>query len=182
MTGATKSLAYRRKRTRMTLVVCGLLFLGIATALTLTALEENITFFFGPSQVAAGEVPDGARFRIGGLVEVGSCRLLSDGVTHEFVVTDGASSVTVTYRGLLPSLFRDGQGIVALGHLGSDMQFAAEEVLAKHDETYIPAEAVEAMRQAGTWRDAGEEGDTAAALEQAAQETPRTDPCPPVAA
>ena len=165
----------------MTLVVCGVLALATATALALTALQDNITFFFGPSQVAAGEVPEGARFRIGGLVELNSCRTLADGVTHEFVVTDGSSSVTVLYKGLLPSLFRDGQGIVALGHLSGDMQFSAEEVLAKHDETYIPAEAVEAMRQAGTWRDAGEEGDTAAALEQAAQET-SGDPCPPIAA
>jgi len=181
MTASGKSLAYRRKRTRMTLVICGLLFLGVATVLTLTALQDNITFFFGPTQVEAGEVPDGARFRIGGLVETGSCRTLADGVTHEFTVTDGASSVTVVYEGILPSLFRDGQGIVALGQLTGTMRFSADEVLAKHDETYIPAEAVEAMRQAGTWREAGEEGDTAAALEQAAQET-SGDPCPPVAA
>lgn len=150
-----RSQASRRKRTRMALVICGVLFLGAATALTLTALEENVTFFFGPTEVVEGKVPDGARFRIGGLVEIGSCRIREDGVTREFVVTDGANRVTVAYEGLLPSLFRDGQGVVALGSLDGGRTFRAEEVLAKHDETYMPAEAVEAMKRAGTWQEGG---------------------------
>lgn len=162
----------RRKKTRLTLVLCGLLFLGAAVVLTLTALEENVTFFFGPTEVVEGKVPDGASFRIGGLVEIGSCHILADGVTREFVVTDGASNVTVSYSGLLPSLFRDGQGVVALGRLSADQKFIADEVLAKHDETYMPTEAVEAMKRAGTWQ--GEaEGETGAPDPTAGS----TDPC-----
>lgn len=158
-----RSPAAQRKRTRMILVVCGVLFLGAATALTLTALQSNVNLFFGPTEVVEGKVPAGATFRIGGLVEIGSCVIRTDGVTREFVVTDGANSVTVTYQGLLPSLFRDGQGVVALGHLGDGNVFVAEEVLAKHDETYMPAEAVEAMKRAGTWQHGEGEGPPEAA-------------------
>ncbi len=147
-----RSPAAQRKKVRLTLVLCGVLFLALATALVLTALEENVTFFFGPSEVVEGKVPDGAKFRIGGLVEVGSCRIRTDGVTREFRVTDGTHSVMVTYAGLLPSLFRDGQGVVALGRLDAGSTFVADEVLAKHDETYMPVEAVEAMKRAGTWK------------------------------
>lgn len=164
-----RSPASRRKRTRMALVICGVLFLGGATALALTALQENVTFFFGPTEVVEGKVPVGARFRIGGLVESGSCHILADGVTRQFVVTDGANEVTVAYTGLLPSLFRDGQGVVALGKMNGT-QFRAEEVLAKHDETYMPAEAVEAMKRAGTWQ-----GDGAMPAKQ--EERPTGDPC-----
>lgn len=151
----TLSPATRRKRTRMTLVGGGILFLSTAVALTLTALEENVTFFFGPTEVVEGKVPDGANFRIGGLVEIGSCKVRDDGVTREFVVTDGASRVTVQYAGILPSLFRDGQGVVARGSLDQSQIFIADEVLARHDETYMPVEAVEAMRRAGTWQGDG---------------------------
>lgn len=153
-----RSPAARRKKVRLTLVLCGVLFLAGATALTLSALQENVTFFFGPTEVTQGKVPDGATFRIGGLVEVGSCHIRDDGVTHEFKVTDGTNSVMVTYAGLLPSLFRDGQGVVALGRLDAAQQssgpqtFVAKEVLAKHDETYMPTEVVEAMKRAGTWK------------------------------
>ncbi|MDW3205382.1 MAG: cytochrome c maturation protein CcmE [Alphaproteobacteria bacterium] len=154
-----RSPAAQRKRMRLILVICGVAFLGAATALTLTALQSNVNLFFGPTEVVEGKVPEGATFRIGGLVEIGSCRIRDDGVTREFVVTDGANSVTVTYQGLLPSLFRDGQGVVALGQLdGAGRAFRAQEVLAKHDETYMPAEAVEAMKRAGTWQ----EGETQA--------------------
>lgn len=149
-----RSPAAQRKRMRLILVVCGVAFLSAATALTLTALQSNVNLFFGPTEVVEGKVPDGATFRIGGLVEIGSCRIRDDGVTREFVVTDGANSVTVTYQGILPSLFRDGQGVVALGQMGAASgEFQAQEVLAKHDETYMPAEAVEAMKRAGTWQD-----------------------------
>lgn len=165
-----RSPAARRKQTRLTLVVCGVLFLGGALALALTALEENVTFFFGPKEVVAGDVPPGATFRIGGLVEVGSCHILEDGITREFVVTDGVGRVTVHYAGLLPSLFRDGQGVVARGQLEGETLFRAKEVLAKHDETYMPPEAIEAMKRAGTWK--GMED-----AEPAQAAGPREDPC-----
>ncbi|WP_420419074.1 cytochrome c maturation protein CcmE [Pacificispira sp.] len=153
-----RSPAAQRKRMRLILVVCGVTFLGAATALTLTALQSNVNLFFGPTEVVEGKVPAGSTFRIGGLVEIGSCRIRGDGVTREFVVTDGANRVTVTYEGILPSLFRDGQGVVALGQLADAVgEFRAEEVLAKHDETYMPAEAVEAMKRAGTWQEGGGE-------------------------
>ena len=179
-----RSQVAQRKRTRLALVIGGVLFLGAATALTLTALKENVTFFFCPTEVAEGKVPAGTRFRIGGLVEVGSRHIRADGVTREFVVTDGVNRVTVTYKGLLPSLFRDGQGVVALGRLGPDRRkgeggirvFKAEEVLARHDETYIPAEAVEAMKRAGTWRgrrQRGARGGMAASLNPARHRTVR---------
>lgn len=157
---ASLSPAKRKKRTRMTLVGCGLIFLSGAVALTLAALEENVTFFFGPTEVVEGKVPDGATFRIGGLVEIGSCRIDADGITREFIVTDGISRVTVRFAGLLPSLFRDGQGVVARGTLSASQTFIADEVLARHDETYMPVEAVEAMKRAGTWQgDGGVNGD-----------------------
>tara|TARA_R100001143_G_scaffold63306_3_gene69572 strand:+ start:34524 stop:35183 length:660 start_codon:yes stop_codon:yes gene_type:complete len=148
-----RSPAARRKKVRLTLVLCGTLFLAAATALTLSALQENVTFFFGPTEVTEGKVPQGATFRIGGLVEVGSCHIREDGVTREFRITDGSNAVLVTYAGLLPSLFRDGQGVVALGQLDTGHStFVAKEVLAKHDETYMPTEVVEAMKRAGTWK------------------------------
>ena len=156
--GRRRSPAARRKRTRLFLVLGGLVFLGAAVVLSLFALRENVNYFFGPTEVADGMVPDGAKFRIGGLVEIGSCHILGDGVTREFTVTDGAASVRVTYEGLLPSLFRDGQGVVALGRLDMQNVFIAEEVLAKHDETYMPTEAVEAMKRAGTWQEGEADG------------------------
>jgi cytochrome c-type biogenesis protein CcmE len=155
MTVARRSPAAQRKKVRLMLVLCGVLFLAAATALTVAALEENVTFFFGPTEVVAGEVPDGATFRIGGMVVAGSVSKLSDGVTTVFTVTDGLNTVPITFQDLLPDLFREGQGIVALGSLDPEGTFVAQEVLAKHDETYMPAEAVEAMKRAGTWKEDG---------------------------
>ena len=122
--------------------------LGIATALVLSAFNRNLVFFFTPSQVAANEAPQGRTFRIGGLVEKGSVKRQPDGVTVAFVVTDTARSMQVLYKGSLPDLFREGKGVVAQGQLGPDGVFRANEVLAKHDENYMPPEAKEAVEKA----------------------------------
>jgi len=123
---------------RIALIAAGLAALGIALALILQAFQSNLVFFFTPTQVAAHEVPQGRSFRIGGLVEQGSVQRQPDGVTVRFVVTDTAKSVPVVYSGILPDLFREGKGVVAQGKLGADGVFNAAEVLAKHDENYMP--------------------------------------------
>ena len=120
--------------------------LGIVAALVLAAFQKNLVFFFTPTQVAANEAPVGRTFRIGGMVEKGSVK--RDGVEVRFVVTDTAKSMPVVYRGQLPDLFREGKGVVAQGQLGADGVFRAREVLAKHDENYMPPEAAEAVRKA----------------------------------
>ncbi len=124
----------------------GVAALGIAAALVLAAFQKNLVFFFTPSQVAANEAPQGRSFRIGGMVVPGS--LKREGVNVEFTVTDTAKSMRVTYRGQLPDLFREGKGVVAQGQLGADGMFRASEVLAKHDENYMPPEAADAVKKA----------------------------------
>jgi cytochrome c-type biogenesis protein CcmE len=114
----------------------------------LSAFQSNLVFFFTPSQVAANEAPQGRAFRIGGLVTPGSVKRQPDGVTVQFVVTDTAKNIPVVYRGILPDLFREGKGVVAQGQLGADGVFRASEVLAKHDENYMPPEAAHAVEQA----------------------------------
>ena len=131
---------------RAAAIALGVVALGAATALVLTAFEENLVFFFTPSQVAANEAPQGRTFRIGGMVVAGSVK--RDGVEVRFVVTDTAKTIPVTYRGALPDLFREGKGVVAQGQLGADGVFAAREVLAKHDENYMPPEAANAVERA----------------------------------
>ena len=131
---------------RIAAIALGVAALGIATALVLLAFEKNLVFFFTPSQVAADEAPKGRTFRIGGMVVPGS--LKRDGVEVRFVVTDTAKSIAVVYRGSLPDLFREGKGVVAQGQLGADGVFAAKEVLAKHDENYMPPEAKHALDKA----------------------------------
>ena len=131
---------------RMALIVAGLAILGIAAALVLNAFRSNMVFFFTPSQIAAHEAPTGRSLRIGGLVEVGSIR--RDGVKVHFIVTDTAQSLPVVYTGILPDLFKEGKGVVAEGELGADGVFQATQVLAKHDENYMPPEAAEALKQA----------------------------------
>jgi cytochrome c-type biogenesis protein CcmE len=133
---------------RIAAILVGVIALGIATALVLAAFQENLVFFFTPSQIAAHEAPQGRTFRIGGMVEKGSIKRQADGVTVQFTVTDTAKSIPVTYRGSLPDLFREGKGVVAQGQLGADGVFRANEVLAKHDENYMPPEAAEAVRKA----------------------------------
>ena len=133
---------------RIALIVAGLAVLGIAATLVLNAFRSNLVFFFTPSQVAAHEAPQGRYFRIGGLVEKGSVKRQPDGVTVRFVVTDTAKSVPVMFTGILPDLFKEGKGVVAQGKLGADGVFAASEVLAKHDENYMPPEAADAVERA----------------------------------
>ena len=133
---------------RLAAIGVGLAALGIAAALVLSAFEQNLVFFFTPSQVAAREAPQGRTFRIGGMVEKGSVKRQADGVTVQFVVTDTAKTLPVTFRGALPDLFREGKGVVAQGQLGADGVFRAREVLAKHDENYMPPEAAHALEKA----------------------------------
>jgi cytochrome c-type biogenesis protein CcmE len=130
----------------MAAIGLGVLALGIATALVLMAFEKNLVFFFTPSQVAANEAPLGKTFRIGGMVVEGSVK--RDGVDVSFTVTDTAKTIPVVYRGPLPDLFREGKGVVAQGSLGTDGIFRAREVLAKHDENYMPPEAAHAVEKA----------------------------------
>jgi len=136
---------------RLLAIVGGLAALGAATALVLTAFQENLVFFFTPSQVAANEAPQGRLFRIGGMVEKGSVK--RDGVEVRFMVTDTAKTIPVVYRGALPDLFREGKGVVAQGTLGADGVFQAREVLAKHDENYMPPEAAHAVNEAQKTRE-----------------------------
>jgi len=133
---------------RIAMVAGGLAALAAAAALILTAFQQNLVFFFTPSQVAANEAPLGRTFRIGGLVEAGSVKRQPDGVTVRFIVTDTAKSIPVMYRGALPDLFREGKGVVAQGRIGAGGVFQASEVLAKHDENYMPPEAAEALKRA----------------------------------
>jgi cytochrome c-type biogenesis protein CcmE len=131
---------------RAALIVAALAALGIAASLILNAFRSNIVFFYTPTQVATKEAPVGRGFRIGGMVKDGS--LKRDGVNVQFVVTDMAQSVPVAYTGILPDLFKEGKGVVAQGKLDSDGVFHATEVLAKHDENYMPPEAADALKRA----------------------------------
>ena len=133
---------------RIAMVAGGLAALAVAAGLILAAFQQNLVFFFTPSQVAANEAPQGRTFRIGGMVETGSVKRQTDGVTVRFMVTDTAKSIPVTYRGALPDLFREGKGVVAQGRVGADGVFHASEVLAKHDENYMPPEAADAVKRA----------------------------------
>lgn len=136
----------RRKRR---LAFAGVLVLGVAgaTALVLNAFSENLVYFYSPSEVAQGDAPPARKFRIGGLVEDGSVDQANDSLEVNFAVTDNAHAVPVVYEGVLPDLFREGQGVVADGHLRADGTFVAERVLAKHDENYMPPEAAEALER-----------------------------------
>jgi len=139
-----------KPRTKRALwIVAGLAGLGIAATLVLNAFRSNLVFFFTPTQVVANEAPHGRSFRIGGLVEAGSVVRDKDALTVRFRVTDTAKTIPVVYTGILPDLFKEGKGVVAQGKLGPDGVFHASEVLAKHDENYMPPEAAEALRKAG---------------------------------
>jgi cytochrome c-type biogenesis protein CcmE len=136
-------------------IAAGIAALGVATALVLNAFQSNLVFFFTPSQVAAHEAPRNRAFRIGGLVEAGSVARDKDALTVRFTVTDTVKAVPVAYTGILPDLFREGKGVVAQGKLDADGVFRASEVLAKHDENYMPPEAAEALKKAGHPMDKG---------------------------
>jgi cytochrome c-type biogenesis protein CcmE len=133
---------------RMAMIAGGVAALAVAAGLVLSAFQKNLVFFFTPTQVAANEAPQGRTFRIGGLVEPGSLKRRADGLTVQFIVTDTAKSIPVEYKGILPDLFREGKGVVTQGRLGPNGVFQASEVLAKHDENYMPPEAAEALKQA----------------------------------
>jgi len=132
----------------MMFVGFGLTGLIVATALVLNAFQGNLVFFYSPSDVLAQEAPLDRKFRLGGMVEEGSVVRQSDGLTVQFMVTDTAQSIPVVYTGILPDLFREGQGVVTQGRLGPDGLFYADEVLAKHDETYMPPEVADALERA----------------------------------
>ena len=133
---------------RIAMVTVGLAALAVVAGLILAAFQQNLVFFFTPSQVAANEAPQGKTFRIGGMVENGSVKRQPDGVTVHFIVTDTAKSIPVVFHGALPDLFREGKGVVAQGRVGTDGVFQAAEVLAKHDENYMPPEAADAVKRA----------------------------------
>lgn len=138
----------KARHRRLAWIAAGVGVLGIAAALVLNAFQSNLVFFFTPSQVAAREAPQGRPFRIGGLVESGSLTRVPNTVDVKFVVTDTVQRVPVVYSGLLPDLFKEGKGVVAQGRLGPDGVFQASEVLAKHDENYMPPEAADAIARA----------------------------------
>jgi cytochrome c-type biogenesis protein CcmE len=148
-----------RKRRRLYMVIAGLASLGLATGLVLSAFEDNLVFFYSPSDFKTKHVPEGRQLRLGGLVEEHSVIREAEGRTIQFRVTDRKTDVPVTYTGTLPDLFREGQGVVAEGKLGSDGLFHASSVLAKHDEKYMPPEVAEALKKSGHWQ----EGESAAA-------------------
>ncbi|MBK7422605.1 MAG: cytochrome c maturation protein CcmE [Propionivibrio sp.] len=134
------------RQKRMALIVGGLITLGVSTALVMNALNSNIAFFFSPTEAAAGKAPQNKAFRIGGMVKEGSIR--RDNLTVHFTITDTAKEVPVSYTGILPDLFKEGKGAVAQGRINPDGTFAATEVLAKHDENYMPPEAQYALDEA----------------------------------
>lgn len=145
-----------RKRRRMWILLLCAIGLGSATALTLTAFQDNLVFFRSPSDVVQQRPAPDRAFRLGGLVEAGSVQrnpaVAGERPLVQFRVTDGANAVTVAYQGVLPDLFREGQGVVTMGRLGPDGVFRATEVLARHDETYMPPEVADALKRAGHWQ------------------------------
>ena len=143
----------KKRHQRILLIGGGLAAIAIATALVLNAFQNNLVFFFTPTQVNAGEAPQERLFRVGGIVQAGSVR--RDGLTVQFVVTDNAKTVPVSYTGILPDLFSEGKGVVVQGRLELGGRFLAQEVLAKHDENYMPPEAQHALNEAEKATNAG---------------------------
>jgi len=141
-------MALKARHKRFILIAIGLALVGLAATLILNAFRSNMVFFYTPTQVVAGEVPQGTGFRIGGLVVAKSLKREGDGMTVHFAVTDTQKTVPVTYQGILPDLFKEGKGVVAQGKVGADGIFVASDVLAKHDENYMPPEAAAALKQA----------------------------------
>lgn len=141
------------RKKRLFIILAILAGVGIAVALALSALQQNINLFYTPTQIANGEAPQDTRIRAGGMVAEGSVKRTGDSLDVEFVVTDFAKSVTIRYHGILPDLFREGQGIVALGKLDGQGVLVADEVLAKHDEKYMPPEVTKALKESGNLPD-----------------------------
>lgn len=143
------------KRRRLTLVVIGALFLSLATVLVLNAFEENLVFFYSPTELLSRGASSNEFMRVGGLVKDGSLKKSSDGLTTIFEITDLDQTLSVAFKGVLPSLFREGQGVIAEGHLLNGT-FHAREILAKHDETYMPREVAAALKKSGKWKQAND--------------------------
>lgn len=141
-------MAMKSRHKKFLWVSVGVALLGVATALVLNALKSNLNYFYTPTQVVNHEAPNNRSFRIGGLVQDGSLKRQTDGLTVDFLVTDTARTIAVSYKGILPDLFKEGKGVVAQGKLGADGHFIADQVLAKHDENYMPPEAAKALRDA----------------------------------
>ncbi len=139
-----------RKQRRLYFVVLGMVALGAAVALVLNALGDSMVYFYTPSDLQTRHIPAGRRVRIGGLVEQGS--VMKAGTTVTFRITDNTAVLPTTYTGILPDLFREGQGVVAEGRIGSDGVLHASEILAKHDEKYMPKEVAEALKKSGQWK------------------------------
>ncbi len=137
------------RQKRFMFIIAGVAGVGIAVGLVLNALDKNVSLYFTPTQVFNHEAPEGRSFRIGGLVEVGSVKREADGLTVNFVITDTHKSLPAVYRGILPDLFKEGKGVVAQGKMQADGVMHADEVLAKHDENYMPPEAADALKKAG---------------------------------
>jgi len=138
----------KARHKRLAFIVVGLAGLAVAIGLIANAFNQNLVFFFSPSDIQAKQAPVNQNFRLGGLVEEGSLKRENDGLTVHFVVTDNANTIPVTFTGILPDLFREGQGVVAQGKLNENGVFMAKEVLAKHDETYMPPEVQDALDKA----------------------------------
>jgi cytochrome c-type biogenesis protein CcmE len=145
----------KARHKRFLMIVVGMTVLALGAWLVLSAFQKNLVFFFTPTQISNGEAPQGRSFRLGGMVEKGSLQRQADGITMKFVVTDEVRKVPVHYKGILPDLFKEGKGVVAQGKLEANGQFMAQEVLAKHDENYMPPEAAYAMKQAQQNKAAG---------------------------
>ncbi len=146
----TNGMAMKRKHRRLTLLLLSLGTLGVAAVLVLNAFEDSLVFFYSPTDLAEKQVGPDQRIRLGGLVEEGSVR--RDGATLHFRITDLNRAVPVRYTGIVPDLFREGQGVVTEGRFGADATFTASEVLAKHDETYMPKEVADALKKSGQWK------------------------------
>jgi cytochrome c-type biogenesis protein CcmE len=137
----------KRRHKRIIFIACCVTALGLAAWLVLAAFKNNLVFFFSPTQIASKEAPIGRTFRIGGLVQDGTLKRDNDGLTIHFTVTDTANTIPVVYKGILPDLFKEGRGCVAQGKVGSDGVFYADQIMAKHDENYMPPEAARALEQ-----------------------------------
>ena len=144
-----------RKQRRLVFVLSGVAVLAVAVGLVLFAFQDNLVFFHSPSDVVEQDIPVERRFRLGGLVEDGS--VIKAGLVTTFRITDTANAINVSYEGMLPDLFREGQGVVAEGSLDKSGKFVADQVLAKHDENYMPPEVAEALKKSGHWRKEGSE-------------------------
>jgi len=151
---ALRSRAAARKNQRLAAVMAGLVMLGVSVALVLWALQDSVDHFYSPTDIAEKGLGPGTRISLGGLVAEGSVSRGADGATVLFAITDMENTVEVSYLGILPDLFREGQGVVTRGKLNQEGKFVAEEVLAKHDENYMPPEVADALKRTGKWRHA----------------------------